>query len=57
MTLELVYAGFAEGATMDYRGNIAVVGFAMPFLAVQSFPLPQIPSHGFVIKWMNGGTH
>ncbi|SRR5579871_1788056 len=43
MKFEIEYAGFAEGAAVDLRGNLLVSGFSPSFLALDSFPAQLAP--------------
>jgi len=43
VSLELEYVGFAEGGAMDYRGSVALVGFAPQFIPVPDFPAQISP--------------
>lgn len=40
---QIEYAGFAEGAAVDLRGNLLISGFSPSFFALDSFPTQLTP--------------
>lgn len=48
MSLQITFMGFAEGATFDGRGHLALVGFMPQAVTAESFPA-QIAIHLIVL--------